>query len=130
MADSRRIAGLVGPVIVAMIMSENEFVNPHLYDNQIPPVVYLSGTLLFVAGLAIVRGHNRWTGSWPVLVTLTGWFAMVLGLFRMFTPGLYERGAQKNATALWAGELVLLAIGVFLTFKGYSRATRSDPDGA
>jgi len=77
MADSRRIAGLVGPVIVAMIMSENEFVNPHLYDNQIPPVIYLSGTLLFVAGLAIVRGHNRWTGSWPVLVTLTGWFAMV-----------------------------------------------------
>jgi len=32
----------------------------HLYDAQIPPVVYLSGVLMFVAGLAIVRVHNRW----------------------------------------------------------------------
>ena len=30
-----------------------------LYDMQIPPVVYLSGVLMFVAGLAIVRAHNR-----------------------------------------------------------------------
>jgi hypothetical protein len=129
MADSRRIAGLLGPTVIAMIMSENEFINPHLYDHQIPPVVYLSGTLLFVAGLSIVRAHNRWTGGWPVLVTLTGWFAILLGLFRMFTPGLYEQRAQENTTALLAGEIVLLAIGIVLTFKAYSRATGSKQDG-
>jgi hypothetical protein len=63
MADSRRIAGLLGPTLIALILSENEFINPHLYDHQIPPVVYLSGTLLFVAGLATVRVHNRWSGG-------------------------------------------------------------------
>lgn len=68
MADSRRIAGLPGPVIIALIMSKNELVNPHLYDRQIPPVVYLSGTLLFVAGLSIGRAHYRWTSGWPVLI--------------------------------------------------------------
>ena len=92
MVDSRRIAGLLGSTIIALIMSENEFINPHLYDHQIPPVVYLSGTLLFVAGLSIVRAHNRWTRGWPAFVTLTGWFAILLGPFRMFTPGLYEQG--------------------------------------
>lgn len=129
MADSRHLAGLVGPTIIAMILSENEFVNPHLYDHQIPPVVYLSGTLLFVAGLSVVRAHNRWRGGWPVLVTLTGWFAILLGLLRMFTPGLYEQGAQQNAPALLAGEIVFLAIGVFLTLKAYARATGSQRDG-
>jgi hypothetical protein len=128
MTDSRRIAGLLGPTIVALIMSENALVNPHLYDRQIPPVVYLSGTLLFIAGLSIVRGHNRWTGGWPVLVTVTGWFAVLLGLFRMFSPGRYEQGAQSSRTALLAGEGALLVLGVFLTFKAYARAARSSPD--
>ena len=129
MEDSRRIAGLLGPTIIALIASENEFVNPHLYDRQIPPVVYLSGALFFVAGLSVVRAHNRWTASWPVVVTLSGWFAICLGLFRMFSPALYERGAQGNATAVLAMEIVLLGIGIFLTFKAYSRATGSKLDG-
>jgi len=30
---------------------------------------YLSGTLMFVAGLAIIRVHNVWTRNWTVLVT-------------------------------------------------------------
>lgn len=55
---------------------------PHLYTQQIPPVVYLSGTLLFVAGLAIVRVHNRCARDWTVLLTLTGWMAIGLGLVR------------------------------------------------
>jgi hypothetical protein len=53
MASSKRIAGLLGPTIVVMVASEFPLVQPHLYDAQIPPVVYLSGVLLFVAGLAI-----------------------------------------------------------------------------
>ena len=61
-AQSRRIAGLLGPTIIVMIVSEFPLVQPRLYDAQIPPVVYLSGVLMFVAGLAIVRAHNRWRG--------------------------------------------------------------------
>lgn len=72
MTDSKRIAGLVGPTIVAMTASEFPLVQPHLYDAQIPPVVYLSGVLMFVGGLAIVRAHNQWKRDWTVLITLSG----------------------------------------------------------
>ncbi len=41
MPNSKQIAGLVGPAIIAMVMSEFPLVQPHLYDAQIPPVVYL-----------------------------------------------------------------------------------------
>jgi hypothetical protein len=112
MTDSRRIAGLIGPVIVVMTASETRLVDPHLYDNQIAPVVYLSGVLFFVAGLAIVRAHNRWTWGWPVLVTL--------GLLRMLFTSLYQRGAQ-NGDAMFVLELALVAVGAFLTFKAYWR---------
>jgi hypothetical protein len=37
MPESKRIAGLVGPTIVAMIASEFPLVQPHLYDAQIRP---------------------------------------------------------------------------------------------
>src|SRR4026209_3062844 len=98
MPHSKRIAGLVGPTIVAMVVSEFPLVQPHLYDAQIPPVVYLSGVLMFVAGLAIVRVHNRWARDWTVLVTLAGWFSGALGLFRMFAGGAYQPGAASTPT--------------------------------
>jgi hypothetical protein len=122
MPNSKRIAGLVGPTIVAMVVSEYPLVQPHLYDAQIPPVVYLSGVLMFVGGLAIVRAHNHWVRDWTVLITLSGWFALVLGLLRMFAAGLYQRGtANTSSTALMVLEGILLVIGAIMSYKAYSR---------
>jgi len=122
MPTSKRIAGLVGPTIVAMVVSEFPLVQPHLYDAQIPPVVYLSGVLMFVGGLAIVRAHNYWTRDWTILVTLSGWFFLALGLFRMFAAGIYQRGsATTSATVFMLLEGMLLIVGLFMTFKAYSR---------
>src|SRR5512135_2860296 len=93
MDNSKRIGGLLGPTIMALVAAEFPLVQPHLYDAQIPPVVYLSGLLMFVAGLAIVRAHNLWTRDWRVLITLSAWFFLILGLFRMFAAAAYQRGA-------------------------------------
>ena len=124
MQNSKRIAGLVGPTLVAMLVSDFPLVQPHLYDAQIPPVVYLSGVLMFVGGLAIVRAHNHWARDWTVLVTLSGWFALALGLFRMFAAGLYQRGsANAGATLFMVLEGILLIIGLVMTVKAYA------PDG-
>jgi hypothetical protein len=38
MASSKQLAGLVGSTIVAMIVSEFPWVQPYLYDEQIPPL--------------------------------------------------------------------------------------------
>jgi len=103
-----------------MVTAEFPLIQPHLYDAQIPPVVYLSGTLLFVAGLAIVRAHNHWARDWTLLVTLSGWLSLILGLFRMFAAAAYQRASAKagNATFI-ALEGVLLACGLIMTFRAY-----------
>jgi hypothetical protein len=122
MADSKQIGGLVGPTIVAMVAAEFPLVQPHLYDAQIPPVVYLSGVLMFVAGLAIVRTHNRWAADWTVLVTLSGWFFLGLGLFRMFAAGLYRQGSANTGTAVFIVlEAALLVVGIVVTVKSYGK---------
>jgi hypothetical protein len=118
MTNSKRFAGLLGPTLIAIAISE--VMNLRIWTNVPAYFVYLNGALLFVAGLSIVRDHNRWKGGWPVLVTLIGWFLILGGLVRMFAPVFAQREVQ-NATALFAGLIVLLAIGAFLTFKAYGR---------
>lgn len=122
MANSKQIAGLIGPTLVAMLVSEFPWVQPHLYDSQIPPVVYLSGVLMFVAGLAVVRSHNIWARNWTVLVTLTGWFFLALGLIRMFAAGQYRQAAAHTSSAVFMVlEGALLVIALVITYQGYRR---------
>ena len=124
-SSSRRIGGLIGPALMAMIASESPLVQPHLYDEQIPPVVYLSGVLSFVAGLATVRVHNVWERSWRVLITLVGWGAIALGLLRMFSANAYRSGfAQTSVAALMVLEGVLFLVGCVITFESYRPARR------
>ena len=122
MDNSKRIAALVGPTIVAMVSAELPLVQPHLYDAQIPPVVYLSGVLMFLGGLAIVRAHHAWARDWTVLVTLSGWFFLALGLFRMFAAASYRRGsAATSGTVFTILEGALLIPGLIMTFQAYRR---------
>jgi hypothetical protein len=124
MRTSRTIAGLAGPMLIALTISE--LLNPRIFDANIAPVTYLSGSLWFLAGLAILRVHNRWSRAWPVVVTLVGWFAVVLGALRMFAPELAAQGASTGPTAT-VTQAVLLAVGAFLTYRAHGReADRSE----
>jgi len=118
MTTSRRIARLVGPTLIVLTVSET--INLDIWKTNSALVTYLNGTLLFVAGLAIVPAHNRWLRSWPVVITLVGWLAMGFGMFRMFAPRA-EQGGENVATYLVIA--TILAIGIFLTIKAY-RPTR------
>jgi hypothetical protein len=128
MATSKSIAALIGPTLVvggaAILLNLGPWptlVDIGLHDS---PLVFVSGFPLFVAGLAIVRAHNRWEGGWPVVVTLVGWFALIVGLSRIL---FLTRGASlivradKTTGFLPVVAIVILVIGAFLSFKGYSR---------
>lgn len=122
--NSRQIAGLVGPTTIVVVLAEYPLVQPHLYDQQIPPVAYVSGVLLFVGGLAILRIHNKWVRGWRVLVTITGWIALLSGLQRMFAAESYTsfvRSASANPLPFITVESVLLLLGIVVTFNGYRR---------
>jgi hypothetical protein len=121
--DSKRIAGLLGPTLLAI--SITEWMNLDVFTAAIGPAfgphVYLNGTLLFVAGLAIVRAHNYWTRSWPVLITLVGWMVMAGGLSRMVAPVSAQVAGQRPAV-VYGSLIALLLIGIVLTFESYGQA--------
>jgi hypothetical protein len=115
MNSSKRIAALIGPTLIAMNISET--INIDIWKTTSPPVTYLDGMVLFVGGLAVVRAHNRWLRAWPVVITLVGWGAIALGLFRMFAPQAQQGGANIPTYAVIG---VILAAGITLTIKAYA----------
>jgi hypothetical protein len=114
MASSSRIARILGPTLIALGVTEP--INLGVFAHNPAPVVYLNGTVLFVAGLAIVQAHNRWVRGWPVLVTLAGWILGLGGLYRMALPQAPQIGRGLAADAVFA---VLIAVGAVLTYQGY-----------
>lgn len=130
-ATSRKIAGLLGPSLSAALIAEFPLVQPHLYDEQIPPVVYLTGVLLFVAGLAIVRAHNIWVRGWPVLITATGWSFLILGFVRMFAAGQYRQAsAEVSSATFMVLEAILLVVALVITYYGYRPESGHGHSGA
>jgi len=118
MEKSKSIAGIVGPTLILMVLSELKVWNATLYDAQIVPLVYLSGVLMFIAGLSIVRKHNIWAWGWQTLITIIGWLGLLFGILRMFLPQMYI-AKFKNDNSAFAVELILILIGLILTVKAY-----------
>jgi hypothetical protein len=123
MSASKQIAGLLGPTMMVIVVAEFPLVQPHLYDAQIPPVVHLSGVLMFVAGLAFVRAAHyvrRW--DWTLLVTLSGWGALLLGMTKMFAAGLYRQSSAGASPGFFMAllEAVLFFVGLAMTANAYS----------
>jgi hypothetical protein len=93
--------------------------------SQVPMLIVISGYVAFVPGLAIVYFHNRWTGGWPVVITLFGWLSLVVGLIRLVFPmqlaGIMAKAAPTLPGVLPVIGIVFLLIGGFLSFKAYGR---------
>jgi len=128
MRTSKTIAGLIGPtpvaVAVAVVLNLGSF--PALAEqvSRDPALIFLSGILLFVAGLAIVRAHNAWAGGWPVLVTVLGWLILLGGLAQMLFPtqiAAIAADVGRSTGLIVAAAIILLVLGAILSFKDYSR---------
>jgi hypothetical protein len=128
MTTSKSIAGLIGPALVAIAGANllNLGSLPALMEqaSRDLPLIYMSGILMFVAGLAIVRVHNRWAMGWELVVTILGWLVLAGGIARMgFTTQLgHIAAAMGSRTDVMIAILaVLFAIGAFLSLKAYGR---------
>jgi hypothetical protein len=125
-SNSKYIAGFVGPIlaVIGLSMLLNHNLLPAMASQLASSygLVFLTGILALVAGLAIVQAHNIWEASWRVLVTIFGWLAIIGGVARMMLPDRAAAiaGAFVDTDLLTVGAIVVLALGAFLMFKAYA----------
>ena len=121
---SRYIAGLIGPVLVAI--GASLLFNRGLLEEIGAEVArdragtFLTGLLLLCAGLAIVQLHQTLQG-WPAIVTVIGWMTVLSGVGRIIFPfelaGIAPQIIHGPAPMIAAA--ACLAVGAFLSFKAY-----------
>jgi uncharacterized membrane protein len=120
------IAKLLGPFI--LVGGVGMLVNQSIYQAMISDflhstaLVYLSGVLSLLAGLAIVNVHNSWTSGWSVVITVIGWLMLIGAMVRLVLPQLaigLGTTIYGSSAALVVVAVVSLVLGGFLTFKGY-----------
>jgi hypothetical protein len=120
------VARLIGPVlaVIGIGMLANDAVYSQLGEQFLAsyPLIYMSGVLALLAGLAILNAHHGWTPDWRSLITAIGWLLTGVGTFRILTPQLVSfvgKGILPYGNFFIGAGLVLLALGGFITFKGY-----------
>ena len=93
-----------------------------LIANQ--PLLLLVEVIGLAAGLAMILGHNVWSGGpLPVVVTLVGWLmairgAGLLALSPNATMKLFE--ALRYEQLFYVYMSATLILGLYLTYAGFS----------
>lgn len=81
------------------------------------------GVLRTCLGLAMVLGHDVWSGgALPVIITLIGWLELLRGLLILFLPqdrlvAIFESMRLEKHYAAYAGGVFL--VGVYLLIAGF-----------
>ena len=127
MQKSQAIARLIGPVLcaVGLGMLTNGTTYRVMAGQFLAtyPFIYFSGILILIAGLAILNVHNVWTPDWRSIITALAWLMCISGVFRILAPQLvvFLGTAVLAHSGFFVGAgIFLLALGGFLTFKGYA----------
>jgi len=121
------LAKLIGAVCVvmalAMISRGPRFVETAKRMAADDRFVLLGGSIRIGAGLAMMIGHDIWTGgSLPVAVTLFGWLLFFSGLFLLFaTPARVVAAFDgiRLETRLPAYALGVGIVGLSYLIAGY-----------
>ena len=90
-----------------------------------PALLFISGLVALILGILILVGHNIWEANWKLIITLSGWLALVKGVILVFFPQLLVTTSKKwlqNKAAYYSTSGILFLIGIYLWYIGYFKS--------
>jgi len=127
---SRFLARLIGLFLLClaapMAANRQEILDAILGTIRSPELLFLYGMIALALGLSLVLTHNVWRGgAATVVVTVVGWLLLVRSVILLFLPttSLEELfAAIRFADFFYEYLVVVVALGLFLTWSGFRRA--------
>ncbi len=125
-----RLIGLFTVVfVVALLIRGSAMIAVAVADG---PVMLCYAIISLAIGLAMVLGHNAWSGGpLPVVVTLVGWLILAKGIFLLFlTPQALTRLLEQlhYGEHIYLYVVPTLVLGLYLTWAGFrTRGFSSSP---
>ena len=120
-----RLIGIYCVVVAAsMLTKRREAIATINAMIENPGAIMLSGVIALMIGLAVILGHNVWTGGvLPVAVTLVGWTAAIKGAWLLATPTstlrkMYSAMNYERFFVVYMGGT--LALGAYLIWASFA----------
>ncbi len=93
-----------------------------------PLAMFVTGVFTLILGLAMILGHNYWSGgALRVVVTLVGWAAALKAVLILFLPSGMKTvylDVFRFAENFYLYSAVLFVVGAYLTWAGF----RAEPE--
>jgi len=112
-------------LVVGFLLRGSAIIEVTIADR---PVMLTYAIISLATGLAMVLGHNVWSGgAVPVVVTLFGWLILAKGLLLLFltpealTPLLRR---MQYGEHMYLYLMPWLVIGIYLTWAGFAAPPR------
>ena len=130
---SRFLARLIGLflIVIALSMALNKTTIAAEMAAIVgsPALLFTFGMMALAGGLAMVLAHNVWSdGAGPLLVTLLGWATLAKSVMLLFlAPAAIEAlyAYLRFGNYFYPYAAVIMAIGLYLAWVGFSAAARS-----
>jgi hypothetical protein len=137
MTSSRYIARLMGPVmlVIGIGMVAGMFTEGESYSSLMKEfigsraLIFVTGALALVAGLAVVNAHNLWVPDWRVIVTVLGWMLIVRGVMNLVFPAAVQAMGDRMVAShagVVAGAAFTIVLGALLSIMGYEALWNED----
>jgi drug/metabolite transporter (DMT)-like permease len=100
---------------IALIFNANYYKKVMLDFTKNTAGLMIWGLIALVIGLAIVINHNIWEASWIVIITITGWIALLKGGMMLLLPQVYKMfdpWFQNKGLIIFGGAFALVFGGV------------------
>lgn len=125
MNNSLLLARLIGPFLllvgIGWLLNVKNFHRIIEDFSNNSALVYITGLIAFIAGLAVVSTHNIWVTDWPIAITIIGWMMLIKGGCLVILPEISFKVARvllKNVKLIIVPWMIMIAVGAFLTIKG------------
>jgi len=138
MNTSRSLARLMGPILLVIgigmafgLMMEGAGYSSVLREfiaNR--ALIFLTGILTLLAGVAIINVHNVWVPDWRVIVTVLGWLLVLRGIMLLVFPltvQVFGDRVAMSQAGVTAGAALTFVLGAILCIMGYEHMWAGKP---
>ena len=85
-------------------------------------LIFFSGIIAVIFGLLMIEFHNIWATDWQLIITVTGWLALMKGIGRIFFPRSVSKvmkSCLKNPLLMKILMFIVLGLRLTLSAIGY-----------
>ncbi len=85
-------------------------------------LVFFSGLLALIIGIAMAISHSVWEPSWRVAITIIGYVSIAKGIARIAFPDTLRKVASGvfRGPGKWVWIAIALALGAWLAWAGFT----------